>query len=378
MAEESFNPYHGLNLSSDFPDVIGDLDNDYVTAYPEAILSHRIITSKGVEELIIFTIAIIDSYGRLTDIKNLRYDGRQIVKVIYTNPEGKTIKQAFYRSTGEHNEGKSYKDLEFKINTKNTWVPFDGIGYHDEGWIVSMKRDINRNASPSNLIRWAQRDTALYKCDYFGKQLALDFGEPIGTDSVNIYNSDDNRFNKNHDLVRYGDKTTMRISFLLSSGDIDPPPFWISPLGRRIIETYGFENPNPNYWGSEDPDHRIVEYESQISIPFNYIEANAREVNNFVADFISFNWQDNVRSVNYNETYSQIRRRQNRNYDLRYSYMPTAKRTWVMFDTYLQTNPDSRLPMEAQSLESQKTKQIYDEFDSFDARAALNKIKERK
>ena len=128
MAEQSFNPYQGLTLSSEFPDVIGDPSNDYETTYPESILSsHRIISSKGVEELIIFTIAIMDENERLIDIKNLRYDGRQIVKVIYTNPEGKTIKQAFYRSTGEHNEGKSYKDLEFKINTKNTGTLLGGV-----------------------------------------------------------------------------------------------------------------------------------------------------------------------------------------------------------------------------------------------------------
>ena len=145
--------------------------------------------------------------------------------------------------------------------------------------IVSIKRDINRNPRTTELIRWAQRDTALYKCDYFGNQLALDFGEPIGDDSVNIYNSSDNRFNKNHDLVRYGDKTTMRISFLLSSGDIEPPPFWISPLGRRIIETYGFENINPNYQGPNDPDNQIVEYESEITIdPSKYVDADSRQV----------------------------------------------------------------------------------------------------
>jgi hypothetical protein len=388
MAEE-FNPFQAILESCgdlNFPERIGDLENDY-TSYPEEVTCfYSMETSKGLEELLILTISLTTENQRMRGERNLttlRYDGRQIIKVIYTIQEKttnktKTIKQAFYRSTGLHVQSQSYIDASNNINTERTWVPFDGVGYHDEGYVVALKRDMDKNASIDKLINWAKRDTALYKCSYFGNKLAFDFAEPVNPKYPVRFeqNASDKEWNKNFDLVRYGDETTMRISFLLSSGDPEPPPFWTSPLGRRIIETYGFESINPDIYSAEDPDSKVIEYESEIKIdPSNFIEANERQVNNFVADYVSFNWQDNFRSLNYDETFSAIRARQNRDYDLRYSYMPTKKGTWVMFDTYLHTNPDSRLPMEAQSSESQKTKWLYDNYDCFDIKGYLDKLR---
>jgi hypothetical protein len=328
--------------------VIGDLVNDYETTNVETVQYHRIETSKGVENLLIFRVFRDD------EIKCLRYDGREVIKVIYTNPDQVSIKQAFYRSTGVHVQGESYKNSGGNILTDRSWVPFDGVGYHDEGLIVSNKRDLNRNPWKDDYIKWSKRHTMLYKCNYFGSKLAEDFPDPvIPGETVSKSHLDNPEVNKNFELFRYGDLTTLRISFLLSSGDRELPPFWSSSLGQQIIQKYGFE---------VDPEH-------EISIESNYVDAKAREINNFVAEFVSFNWKD---GLSYDPNYFKLRRKK-RNYDLRYSYMSTAKGTWVMFDTYLHTNPDSRLPMESQSIESQRTKEIYDIFDALDIEEIKNK-----
>jgi len=319
--------------------------NDYITANDEVVELHTIVSSFGTESLMIFKIV------RDNETKVLRYDGREIIKVIYTNPDGVTIKQAFYRSTGAHLGSDLYTDVSHNINTERTWVPFDGIGYYDEHYIVQLKRDYNKSPTKQDYIDFKNRTTALYKCDYFGTELAYRFGEAVNPEvGLNRYYSNDKNINKNFDLVRYGNLKTLRISYLLSTGDEMQPPFWTSPLGQRMIDELGFRLDDIEYDERGKP-------ESAITITNDYVEAEHREVNNFIADFISFNWQDG--EANYFKL-----RRKHKNYDLRYSYMPTAKGTWVMFKLYLETNPDSRLPMDSQSIESKKTKELYDIFDS--------------
>lgn len=327
--------------------------NDYESSNIESVEYRTIESDYGREKLIIIKVI------RDNDIKVLEYDGREIIKVIYTGPDGKTIKQAFYRSTGLHSGLADYIIFDKDINTERTWVPFDGVGYHDENAIVVMKRDFpSWTPSQTMYSDWKARTTMLYKCDYFGKKLAHRFAESRDESygEVNEYSADDKKINKNFELARYGDLTTFRISYLLSSGDKIPPPFWASPLGQRMIDELGFRL-NPDEFDEEG--NLIVE--NAITIDNDYVEAEHREVNNFVSDFISYNWQNG--SPPLGPTYFKDRRKK-RNYDLRYSYMPTAKGTWVMYDTYLQTNPDSRLPMEKQSIETQKTKEAYDMYDS--------------
>jgi hypothetical protein len=323
--------------------------NDYISANNEIVEYHKIVSSFGTESLIIFKII------RDNEFKVLRYDGREIIKVIYTGPDGVSIQQAFYRSTGTHIRADLYSDLSHNINTERTWVPFDGIGYYDENSIVQAKRDYNKGPTRQDYLDFKNRTRSLYKCDYFGNELAYRFGEAVDPEfGLNKYYSNDKKINKNFDLARYGDLKTLRISYLLSSGDEIEPPFWVSPLGQRIIDELGFRLDDIEYDEFGKP-------ESVIRITNDYVEAEHREVNNFIADFISYNWQNGSPYLPPN--YFKDRRKK-RDYDLRYSYMPTAKGTWVMFNIYLQTNPDSRLPMESQTIESKKTKEAYDILDS--------------
>ena len=325
--------------------------NDYQSSNIESVEYRTIESDYGRETLIIFKVI------RDNDIKVLEYDGREIIKVIYTGPDGKTIKQAFYRSTGIHAGLAEYIIFDKDINTERTWVPFDGVGYHDENVIVAMKRDFpSWTPTQTMYLEWKDRTTMLYKCDYFGKKLAYRFGEARTPDGLSENSADMKEMNRHFELARYGDLTTLRISYLLSSGDKISPPLWSSPLGQRMIDELGFRLKADDF---DEEGNPIIE--NAITIDNDYVEAEHREVNNFVSDFISYNWQNGSGPLGPN--YFKDRRKK-RNYDLRYSYMPTAKGTWVMYDTYLQTNPDSRLPMEKQSIETQKTKEAYDMYDS--------------
>lgn len=328
--------------------------NDYTITNREIIDYHTIVSDFGTETLIIFRVE------RDGDYKVLRYHGREIIKVIYTGPDGVTIKQGFYRSTGRHTLDTTYKGHE-NINTEGTWVPFDGIGYYDINYIVTTKSN-NRNSTRDDYLEWKKRDRMLFKCDYFGNALAYRFGEAVDPEvGLSKYYAFDRKMNKNFDLVRYGDLRTFRISYLLSSGD--KTPFWSSPLGQRMINELG--------WTLNDIEFNDETGlpESAITITNDYVEAEHREVNNFIADFISFNHQDS--SEHGQGDFKK--RRKNRPYDLRYSYMPTAKGTWVMFKPYLETNPDSRLSMEEQSIESKKIKEAYDIVDSDDFRGPFSR-----
>ena len=321
--------------------IIGDINNDYKSSNLEFVDNYRILTSKGIEELSIIRVF------RDNDIKTLRYHGREILKVVYTDTENKTIRQAFYRSTGRHLAHENYNESkEYAIPTVGTWVPTDGVGYFDEGGVVIMKSDLNKDPYQDKYEKWKYRTSMIYKCDYFGKEIALEFGDETKKSvGLSIYNADVPKENKNFELARYGNLTTLRISYLLSSGDKVLPPFWRGPVGETIIEKHKFK----------------INKSDRIRIKSNFVDAEDREVNNFIADSVSFNYQNGA--AGYGNNYFRDRRK-NRPYDLRYSYMPTAKGTWVMFYPYLCTNPDSRLDFNEQKLESKKIKNIYDIFDS--------------
>jgi hypothetical protein len=337
MAEEKKDVIKSLGLP------VGETYNDTSSHYQEVVAQYRIETDNGYETFFIFRV------WHNGEIKTLINEGREFVKVLYISPNGEMIRQAFYRSTGAHIEAGIYDEARkggYGFNTAGIWTPCDGMGY--QYYLIANKRDFNMDPYENDYDEWKNsRNSNIFKCDYFGIDFAYEFGEAVDPDvGLSKYGADDSKMNKNFDLVKFGNATLARISFLLSSGEDNIDRFWTSDLGKRIIGRYNF----------------TIDPEFQISIEKNSVDASEREINNFIAEFVSFNYNSGhklFRSPTY-----LLDRRVNRPYDLRYSYLHTAKDTWVMTYEYLLTNPDSRLPDHMQSKESQLTKQIYDYFDS--------------
>jgi hypothetical protein len=296
------------------------------------------------EELIVIQVV------KNGEIRPLTNGNRDFLKVIYTNKEGKTIKQAFYRSTGEHLKADVYSDVTVTgMNTKGLWFPTDGNGFDDDNGVVMMKSKFNINPKKADYENWLNKKTMIYKGAYYGKELTYKFREPVilGEDNISEYFPDDEKENRNFDMIRFGNETTLRISYLLSRKN----KFWTeNPLGIRIVNEYNF-----------DTDHDIEIEIGDIDHSDNGDQEESElEINNFIADFISFNWilGDNINGARY---FEKKRIEKNRKYDLRYAYMQTAKGESIMFRPYLLTNPDSREP---EAEDSKQIRLIYDSFES--------------
>ena len=298
------------------------------------------------------------------EIRPLTNNMRDFLKVIYTSPEGKTIKQAFYRSTGEHLKSDVYSDVTVTgMNTKGLWFPTDGNGFDDDNGVVMMKLKFNMNPKRDDYKNWLNKKTMIYKGAYYGKELTYKFREPVipGVDNVSENFPDDESENKNFDMIRFGNETTLRISYLLSHKN----KFWTeSPLGIRIVNEYNFiidTDPDIDLPGTLEEDKFKPNMEIEIGDVNREDEDDSElEINKFIADFISFNWISGD-SINGKRYFEQKRREKNRRYDLRHAYMQTAKGESIMFRPYLLTNPDSR---EEEAEDSKKIRLTYDSLES--------------
>lgn len=294
-------------------------------------------------------------------VKPLNTDGRDFVKVSYTDSDGVTINQAFYRSTGLHEqldvEG-LLKDVskQERMHTSGLWFPVDGLGvegllaediinYPLYGTTTEQVNDFRKNIFHFRNTTWLRKVTRFRKfaskyCDFYSSAPEDKIRE-LQPYSCAPWFSNDQALNKNADVIRMGNETCVKIMFLLAPYN----PFWCTEVGVKMVK-----------------DLNLIK---TLDIPelLNGYEATPFQINSFTATFVSHNWYNHTKDNQVDNFLKKKRQEKNRLYDLRYGYMnvdylspETGKmdNLNILFCPYFDENPDNREPESAKCLAIRK------------------------
>ena len=206
----------------------------------------------------------------------LRYNGRDFIKVSFKS-EDMVINQAFYRSTGIHDSGSG---------TENMWFPTDGIVFNGDDrlnnmvyMIPNLENEILYNNNVQNIVK---RLNKIIPKNKFESKISK-IGDYITVyDVYKKFKEQVKNILPDDIIKRYGLYELMVLSYILSHN-----------VQSELIKTLQKFIPDLDL-----PDTSILQAEG-ISVDF-------MTVNNYISDFVSFNYINESDFIQSRNTYGKF------------------------------------------------------------------------